>query len=107
MLRRLTFLIILLPVAIVLIALAVANRGTVLFTADPFNPGNPLLSWHTPLFALMFLALIAGLLIGGLVTWLAQGRYRRLARERKAEADRLLSEASKRDAAQRAVPAVV
>jgi uncharacterized integral membrane protein len=101
MLRRLTFLIILLPAAIVLIALAVANRAPVLFTVDPFNPGNPLLSWNTPLFALLFLSLIAGLLLGGLVTWLAQGRYRRLARERKAEADRLMSEAQKRDAAQR------
>jgi uncharacterized integral membrane protein len=107
MVRRLAFLIILLPVAIVLIALAVANRTPVQFTADPFNPGNPLLSWQAPLFALLFLALITGLLIGGLVTWFAQGRYRRLARERKAEADRLMSEAQKRDAAQRAVPAVI
>lgn len=107
MLRRLTFLIILLPVAIVVIALAVANRAPVLFTADPFNPGNPLLSWQTPLFALLFLALIAGLLIGGLVTWFAQGRYRRLARERKAETDKLLSDAQRRDAAQRPVPAVI
>jgi uncharacterized integral membrane protein len=107
MVRRLAFLIILLPAAIVLIALAVANRAPVQFTADPFNPGNALLSWQVPLFALLFLALIAGLLIGGLVTWFAQGHYRRLARERKADADRLLSEAQKRDAAQRAVPAVV
>jgi uncharacterized membrane-anchored protein YhcB (DUF1043 family) len=61
-----------------------------------------MLSWQTPLFALLFLALIAGLLVGGLVTWFAQGRYRRLARERKAETDRLMSEAQKRDAAQRA-----
>jgi uncharacterized integral membrane protein len=107
MLRRLTFIIILLPAAIVLIALAVANRAHVQFTADPFNPGNPLLSWQTPLFVLLFLALIAGLLIGGLVTWFAQGRYRRLARERKAETEKLLSDAQKREAAQRAVPAVV
>jgi uncharacterized integral membrane protein len=107
MLRRLTFIIILLPAAIVLIALAVANRAVVQFTADPFNPGNPLLSWQMPLFVLLFLALITGLLIGGLVTWFAQGRYRRLARERKAETDRLVSDAQKREAAQRAVPAVI
>jgi uncharacterized integral membrane protein len=107
MLRRLTFIIILLPVAIVLIALAVANRAAVQFTADPFNPGNPLLSWQTPLFVLLFLALITGLLIGGLITWFAQGRYRRLARERKTETDRLVSDAQKREAAQRAVPAVI
>ena len=107
MLRRLTYLIILLPAAIVLIALAVANRAPVLFTIDPFNPGNPLLSWNTPLFALLFLSLIAGLLLGGLVTWFAQGRYRRLARERKAETDRLMSEAHKRDAAQRAAQAAL
>lgn len=98
MIRRLVSLFILAPAAIILVALAVANRSPVQFTIDPFNPGNPLLSWQTPLFALLFLALIAGLLAGGLVTWLAQGRYRRLARERKAEADRLMSEAAKRAA---------
>jgi uncharacterized integral membrane protein len=99
MIRRLVSLFILAPAAIILVALGVANRSPVQFTLDPFNPGNPLLSWQVPLFALIFAALIAGLLAGGLVTWLAQGRYRRLARDRKAEADRLLAEAAKRASA--------
>lgn len=99
--RLVTFLI-LLPLAAVLVALAVANRGPVLFTLDPFNPGSSLLSWNVPLFALLFLALIIGLVLGSLATWIAQGRHRRSAREAKAEAGRLLSETRSRDAAQKA-----
>lgn len=99
--RLVTFLI-LLPLAAVLIALAVANRAPVLFTLDPFNPGSVLLSWKVPLFALMFLMLIIGLVLGSLATWLAQGKYRRSAREAKAESSRLMSEAQRRDTAQKA-----
>jgi hypothetical protein len=29
------------PLAIILVALAVANRTPVAFTMDPFNPGSP------------------------------------------------------------------
>ena len=101
MVRRIVSIFVFIPVAIVLIALAVANRGPVLFTIDPFNPGNQQLSWQAPLFALLFLALIIGILLGSSATWLAQGRFRRSARDSKAEAARLLSEAQKRDAAMR------
>ncbi len=102
MLRRLVSIFVFVPVAIVLIALAVANRATVLFTIDPFNPGSALLSWQLPLFVLLFVALITGLVLGSLATWFAQGKYRRSSRENKAEAARLLSDAQKRDAALRA-----
>ena len=102
MLRRLISLSILAPLAIALIALAVANRSPVAFTIDAFNPGKPLLTWQVPLFALLFAALAAGLLIGSFATWLAQGRHRRAARQSRAEADQLLAQAKQRDAAQRA-----
>ena len=73
------------PVAIVLIALAVANRGAVSFTLDPFNPGNPALTLTMPLFVLLFATLAFGLVVGSLVTWWKQGRYRKLARQREQE----------------------
>lgn len=101
MFGRLVTLVIVLPLAIVLIALGVANRAVTLFTLDPFNPGNPLLSWQLPLFALMFSVLILGIVLGSLATWLAQGKYRKSARNARAEAARLLSDAQRRDAAQR------
>lgn len=89
MLNRLTLLIVLVPLAIVLIALAVANRASVAFTLDPFNPGNPSLTLQLPLFVMLFLALALGMVIGSFATWLRQGRYRKLAKQRGIEADGL------------------
>lgn len=93
MTRRILFVIIVVPVAIVLIALAVANREIVAFTLNPFNPGDPALTVSGPLFAFLFAALALGVVIGGCATWLRQGRYRRIARERSREADRLKARA--------------
>lgn len=89
MLNRLFLIAIVVPVAIVLIALAVANRTWVPFTLDPFNPGNPALTIQLPLFIFLFAALAVGLVIGSLATWLKQGRYRKLARQRSVEAESL------------------
>ena len=101
MLRRFVSLLIFVPLAIVLIAVAVANRSAVAFTIDAFNPGSPALTWQIPLFALLFAALSAGLLVGSFATWLAQGRHRSAARQRKAEVERLFAQAKQRDAAHR------
>lgn len=89
MLNRLLIVLVLAPVAVILVALAVANRAPASFTADPFNPGNPALTVQLPLFFMLFGALALGLVIGSLATWLKQGRYRRLARQREREAQRL------------------
>ena len=80
MLNRFLTVVVFIPLAIVLIALAVANRAPVAFTIDPFNPGNPGLTASLPLFALLFIALALGLVIGSLATWFRQGRYRKMAR---------------------------
>lgn len=86
MLNRLVLVLFFLPLAIILIALAVANRGITAFTVDPFNPGNPALTIQVPLFFLLFAALAIGLVVGGAATWLRQGQYRKLARQRGLEA---------------------
>jgi uncharacterized integral membrane protein len=91
MLNRLTIVVIFVPVAIVLIALAVANRGSVPFTLDPFHPGNPALTLQLPFFVFLFAAVAIGMVIGSLATWVRQGHYRKLARQRGAEAERLRS----------------
>ena len=80
MLNRIVTVLVFIPLAIVLIALAVANRGPAAFTIDPFNPGNPGLTVSLPLFVLLFAALAIGLVVGGVATWLRQGRYRKAAR---------------------------
>jgi len=92
MFNRILTAVVFIPLAIVLIALAVANRAPVAFTIDPFNPGNPGLTTSLPLFALLFIALALGLVIGGLATWFRQGRYRKAARRVDAAAVRPVPE---------------
>lgn len=94
MLRRILTIAIILPVAVVLIALAVANRGGADFTLDPFHPGNPALTLHWPLFVYLFIALVIGMVIGSSATWLKQGRYRKQARQKSAEVRQLASAAA-------------
>ncbi len=106
--RRLIFLIVLVPVAVVLIVLSVANRQPVTFSLDPFNAAQPALSITWPFFVFLFVALLSGLVIGGTATWLSQGRHRRAAREKRREADRWHREADEqRDRADQAVQAAV
>lgn len=88
--KKILAVIILVPIAVILIALSVANRETVALTLDPFNPGNPALSYSGPLFLWLFAALLVGVVIGSLVTWLSQGKHRKNARNRKEESARLL-----------------
>lgn len=92
------------PIAIVLIALAVANRGVVPFTLDPFNPGTPGLTLHWPLFVYLFLALGLGLIVGSVATWLRQGRYRKAARERASEVRELREQAMRPATSQPSLP---
>ena len=82
MFNRFLLIVVFVPLAIILIALAVANRAPAVFTLDQFNPGNPGLTVQLPLFFLLFAALALGMIIGSLATWFKQGRYRKLARQR-------------------------
>ncbi|MGB3811140.1 MAG: LapA family protein [Parvibaculum sp.] len=58
------------PVALIAIALAVANRQSVTFSFDPFNPTEPALGVTMPLSLIVIAALFLGILIGGFATWL-------------------------------------
>ncbi|MDZ5697195.1 MULTISPECIES: lipopolysaccharide assembly protein LapA domain-containing protein [Phyllobacteriaceae] len=89
MFNRIVIALVFIPLAVILIALAVANRAAVPFTLDPFNPGNPALSVELPLFVYLFAAIVIGMIVGSIATWFRQGRYRRIARERTQEVERL------------------
>lgn len=95
MLRKLVFLLLLIPLGIVLVALAVANRGPVEVIVPPYVNDQPLLAFSIPLFALLFLTLFAGMFIGSCATWIKQGKHRKKARDRKVEATRWHYEADK------------
>ncbi|WP_439273190.1 lipopolysaccharide assembly protein LapA domain-containing protein [Pseudochrobactrum sp. HB0163] len=98
MTRRFLTLIIAVPLAVILIVLSVANRSAVSVTLDPFNPGNPALTYTAPLFIWVLGAFLAGIMIGGVLIWFTQGRHRKLARKRKAEAEALLNRARQAEA---------
>jgi uncharacterized integral membrane protein len=76
MIKRIVAFIILVPLAIVIVALAVANRAPVTVSFDPVNAADPLYAADVPLYLLMLLLVIGGVLVGGVATWLKQGRWR-------------------------------
>ncbi|MCB1991097.1 MAG: LapA family protein [Geminicoccaceae bacterium] len=86
MIRRLISIFITIPLAIVLIALAVANRGSVPLRFDVFNPQNPALTINAPMFLWLLGAVAVGVLAGGIGAWFAQGKHRRMERHYKKEA---------------------
>ncbi|MGE3988160.1 LapA family protein [Pseudorhodoplanes sp.] len=85
MLRKLVFWLILVPLAIVIVMFAVANREIVTVSFDPFNASAPAASISVPLFVLIFVLVILGVIIGGVAAWLRQSGYRRVARRHDAD----------------------
>jgi uncharacterized integral membrane protein len=86
MLRKIFNGLVVLPLAIVFVIFAVANRHMVRVSFDPFNTADPAWSLNMPLFVLILLAAISGVAAGGVVTWFRQGRWRRAARRHAADA---------------------
>jgi uncharacterized integral membrane protein len=86
MLRKIFNGLVLLPLAIVFVTFAVANRHMVRLSFDPFNAADPALSLNVPLFVVILLAAIAGVAAGGSATWFRQRRWRRAARRNEADA---------------------
>jgi uncharacterized integral membrane protein len=97
--RTLVTLLIGIPVVVVVMALAVVNNQPVTIALDPFTPQTPILSFTVPLYAVFFGALMLGALLGGMATWMRQGRYRKAARVNRKEAARWHDEADRLKAA--------
>lgn len=81
MTRMISFILITLAF-ICVVVIAVANRESVIFSLDPFNPGAPLFAVKAPLFLIFFAGIGFGILAGGMAAWLGSGPTRRLARQR-------------------------
>ena len=73
MLRRIVWFVVAFPVAVLLVTLALANRHGVRLVLDPFRPADPTLSLVLPFYAYLFGALLLGVVIGGLATWIDAG----------------------------------
>ena len=81
-------------VAILFLIFAFANRHFVTVSFDPFASGDiPAFAINAPLFVVLILAMMIGVVAGGAATWLAQGKHRRAARQNRAEADKWRAEA--------------
>jgi uncharacterized integral membrane protein len=78
--RKFIAAVILIPLAILMVMFAVANRARVPVSLDPFSANAPALTVQVPLFLLLLIALIVGVLAGGVAAWLKQSKWRRAAR---------------------------
>lgn len=85
MFRKIVSAVIMLPLAIVIVAFAVANRQAITVSFDPFDSVHPAYAATLPLFVIVFALLIAGVVVGGVASWLGQGSRRRSARRLDAE----------------------
>src|SRR5262249_42739447 len=83
--KFLTYLIVV-PLFLIFVAFAVANRHIVTVSFDPFNSADPALSANVRLFVLIIVVATLGVIAGGVATWWGQRHWRRAARRHEADA---------------------
>ena len=101
MVKRIVGWFVLVPLCVVLVVFALANRHSVAVNFNPFatEPQTDGQAFGVPLFLVIFAVLLVGVLLGGAATWFAQGPHRRDERHFRRETERLHREL---DAARRA-----
>ena len=104
MLRRIVGWVVLVPLCLVLILFALANRQLTVVNFNPLASPGALAApgVGVPLFLVIFVFLLLGVLLGGIATWFASGQVRREKRQWQREAQRLGREL---DMARRGSPA--
>lgn len=86
--------VILILLAIVLLGFAFANRDLVTVSFDPFaSTDSAAFSIAAPLFAVVIVAAMLGVVAGALATWVSQGRHRRASRQSRVEAEKWRAQA--------------
>ena len=106
MIRKIVTACILVPLTIVIVMFAVANRQIITVSFDPFNSAQPAFAPKLPLFILIFVLVGVGVLIGGVAAWLKQHKWRARARRAEAEARDLREQLAARSTRAR-LPATV
>ena len=74
------------PLGVIFVIFAVANRHLVTVSFDPFNATTPVVAVTLPLFVVIIVVAVIGVAAGGMATWFRQGRWRRAARQHEADA---------------------
>jgi len=73
------------PAVAVLVGFALANRQPIKVSFNPFDSSEPYFAVTDPLYLAGFTVLIGGVVLGGVATWLKQGKRRRLSSRLAAE----------------------
>ena len=76
----------LIPLGLIFVVFAVANRHFVTVSFDPFNSTDPSIAVALPLFVVIIVVAMVGVLAGGIATWFRQRHWRRAARQHEADA---------------------
>jgi uncharacterized integral membrane protein len=94
MVNRIVGWVVLFPLCVGLIAFAMANLHVVAVNFNPFAPGDGSLApgFGVPLFVVLYIVLLVGVLLGGTATWFAQGPHRRREKHWRREASILSGE---------------
>jgi uncharacterized integral membrane protein len=77
---------IVIPLGLLFIVFAVANRHLITVSFDPFNSRDPSVGVTMPLFVVIIVVAILGVVAGGTATWFRQRHWRRAARQHEADA---------------------
>jgi len=80
------------PLGVIFVVFAVANRHFVTVSFDPFNSAKPSVAVTMPLFVLIIVVAILGVAAGGMATWFRQRHWRRASRQHEADARRARAE---------------
>ncbi len=75
------------PVAVVVVAFTIANRGPVTVSLEPLP-----LALVVPLYAVAMASVLVGVVVGGAAAWAHGRKWRRLARTRRRQLERLEGE---------------
>jgi uncharacterized integral membrane protein len=84
--RKFLTALIVVPLGLLFIVFAVANRHLITVSLDPFNSRDPSVSVTMPLFVVIIAVAILGVVAGGTATWFRQRHWRRAARQHEADA---------------------
>jgi uncharacterized integral membrane protein len=86
--RKFVTAVVLIPLGVIFLVFAVANRHLVTVSFDPFNSADPSIAVTLPLFVVIIAVAIAGVVTGGTATWFRQRHWRRAARQHESDARR-------------------
>lgn len=97
MVNRVVGWVVLVPLCLGLIIFALANRHFVVVNFNPFVPveGTVAPGYGVPMFVVLYVVLLVGVLLGGTATWFAQASHRRGEKHWRREAHLLNGELEK------------